>query len=91
MVLSRFELLEIVARGGMGVVWKARHLDSGEVVAIKVLSMEGAGADRLVHALHAEVAAMAGLRAGICIMAVPTLIFSVCASIQAAGLTASEP
>jgi len=62
MVLSRFELLEIVARGGMGVVWKARHLDSGEVVAIKVLSMEGAGADRLVHALHAEVAAMAGLR-----------------------------
>ncbi len=62
MVLSRFELLEIVARGGMGVVWKARHVDSGEVVAVKVLSTEGATAERLVLALHAEVAAMAGLR-----------------------------
>ena len=39
----------------------------------------------------AVIAVIAGVRAGICIMAVPTLIFSVCARIQAAGVAASEP
>jgi hypothetical protein len=39
----------------------------------------------------AVMAVMAGVRAGICMIAVPTLIFSVCARIQAAGDTASEP
>ena len=60
--LSAFDLEEVAARGGMGVVWKARHRESGERVAVKVLTAEGATASRLVHALHAEVAAMAGLR-----------------------------
>ena len=41
--------------------------------------------------LMAVMAAMAGVRAGICMMAVPTLIFSVCARIQVAGVTASPP
>ena len=36
-------------------------------------------------------AVMAGVRAGICMMAVPTSIRSVRAAIQAAGTTASEP
>ena len=36
-------------------------------------------------------AAQVGVRAGICMMAVPTLIRSVRASAQAAGDTASEP
>ena len=39
----------------------------------------------------AVMAVMAGERAGICMIAVPTLSFSVCARIQAAGETASEP
>ena len=39
----------------------------------------------------AVIAAMAGDLAGICIIAVPTLILSVCARIQAAGVTASPP
>ena len=39
----------------------------------------------------AVIAVIAGERAGICMMAVPTLIFSVRARIQAAGTTASEP
>lgn len=60
--LSAFDLEEVIARGGMGVVWRARHRESGERVAVKVLTAEGATASRLVHALHAEVAAMAGLR-----------------------------
>ena len=39
----------------------------------------------------AVIAAMAGVRAGICMMAVPAFILVVCARIQAAGVTASEP
>ena len=39
----------------------------------------------------AVIAAIAGVRAGICMMAVPTRIFLVCARIHAAGLTASLP
>jgi hypothetical protein len=39
----------------------------------------------------AVIAVMAGVRAGICMMPVPTWILSVRAAIQAAGATASEP
>ena len=39
----------------------------------------------------AVIAVIAGLRAGICMIAVPTLIFSVWARIQDAVDTASEP
>src|SRR6266545_2879107 len=39
----------------------------------------------------AVIAVMAGVRAGICIIAVPTLILVVRASTHAAGVTASEP
>ena len=39
----------------------------------------------------AVIAAQAGVRAGICMSAVPTVIRSVWARIQAAGVTASEP
>ena len=39
----------------------------------------------------AVIAVIAGVRAGICMIAVPTLILDVRASTQAAGVTASEP
>ena len=41
--------------------------------------------------LIAVIAAMAGVRAGICMMAVPTLMVWVCARIQVAVVTASAP
>lgn len=34
-LLGRYELISFLARGGMGVVWKARHLQLGSMVAIK--------------------------------------------------------
>lgn len=34
---ERFELLELIGKGGMGAVWKARDSESGEIVAIKLL------------------------------------------------------
>jgi len=39
----------------------------------------------------AVIAAQAGVRAGICMMLVPALIFFVCARTQATGVTASVP
>lgn len=37
---SRYQLLEMLGRGGMGVVYKARDLETDEIVAIKVLKTE---------------------------------------------------
>ena len=34
---ERFELLEPVGRGAMGVVWRARDTVSGSIVAVKLL------------------------------------------------------
>jgi hypothetical protein len=40
---ERFELLSQLGKGGMGVVWKARNRESGDIVAVK-----------LVHSLYAD-------------------------------------
>ena len=35
--IGNYELLEKVAEGGMGSVWRARHVETGQVVAIKIM------------------------------------------------------
>ncbi|MEU4572283.1 protein kinase [Nonomuraea sp. ATR24] len=42
---SRYILVEQIGAGGMGTVWRARHRDTGEIVAAKLLR-EGLAADR---------------------------------------------
>ncbi len=55
-----YEVLEILGRGGMGVVYKARHLLLNRVVAIKVLPLGVTAADSLSR-FHREAQSVAGL------------------------------
>ena len=58
--LGPFELIEAISRGGMGVVWRARHRRQGATVAIKVLRPE-ARSRTLLEGLRNEVRAVAGM------------------------------
>jgi serine/threonine-protein kinase len=57
-----YELLECIASGGMGVVYKARHMRLGRMVAIKTLPFGRFTRDSYVQRFQAEAAAAARLR-----------------------------
>ena len=61
LVLGNYTLIEMLGRGGMGLVYKARHRRMDRVVALKVLSPEAVKTQTLVERFHREVKAVAKL------------------------------
>src|SRR5262249_16201740 len=56
-----YELLEEIARAGMGIVYRARQVSLGRVVALKMVQPGGREPEALNRFLHTEARAVAGL------------------------------
>ncbi|GDX79136.1 hypothetical protein LBMAG42_09470 [Deltaproteobacteria bacterium] len=61
LVLGTYELQERVASGGVGDVWRATHLQTRAVAAVKLLHAGGARDPAALQTLRAELRAVAGL------------------------------
>ncbi len=61
-IQGRYQLVERIALGGMGEVWRATDLRSGRAVAVKILRPELAGDEIFLSRLRAEAANSRGLR-----------------------------
>lgn len=59
---GNYELLEEIAKGGMGVVWKARQQALNRIVAVKMIRSGLFAADDEVQRFHAEAQAVAQLK-----------------------------
>lgn len=58
-----YELIEVIGRGGMGQVWKARVVGSQEVVALKILDPSRVGDEHLLARLEKEALTLQALLA----------------------------
>src|SRR6266851_4274132 len=60
-VVSHYEVVERIAEGGMGVVYKARDLQLDRVVALKFLNSRQLGSGEAIERLMQEARAISGL------------------------------
>src|SRR5262245_42199497 len=58
---GRYRVLEVIGRGGMGVVYRVEHLRMGKVAAMKVLHRDLAGEADVVARFEREAAAISKL------------------------------
>jgi eukaryotic-like serine/threonine-protein kinase len=56
-----YELMGILGQGGMGIVYRARQLNTGRLVALKLLKTECLASNEAIERFHAEVKAAARL------------------------------
>src|SRR5438552_15174125 len=59
--LLHYQILEVLGQGAFGTVYKARDVDLGRLVAIKVLSAEHSGSDKERERFFREARAAASL------------------------------
>ncbi len=58
---GRYRVMEVIGRGGMGVVYRVEHLRMGKVAAMKVLHRDLAADPEVVHRFEREAAAVSKL------------------------------
>ena len=60
-VVGGYEILERIGEGGMGIVYRARHLELNRVIALKLLRPSLSSRDEFARRFHAESRALASL------------------------------
>jgi serine/threonine-protein kinase len=58
---GRYRVIEVIGRGGMGVVYRVEHLRMGKIAAMKVLHRDLVGDPEVVHRFEQEAAAVSRL------------------------------